>query len=79
MNQISVSFVNLFTRRRLGQAVLPALPTAGDNVYVRGLGYEVVNREWAVLQGAASDIVVVVRPHVDATGEQLFSYPGEEE
>ena len=73
-NQIPVTFVTLFTRHRLAQAVLPALPAAGDDVFVRGLGYEVVNREWTLLVDDKVEIVVVVRPQIDANGQRPFSY-----
>lgn len=44
-NMIPVTFVNLFKRRQLAQTALPALPYAGEDIYLQGLGYEVVNRE----------------------------------
>lgn len=76
-NQISVTVVNLFTRRCLAQAVLPALPTAGDEFYVRSLGYEVVNREWTLSADGTINIVVVVQPQLDADGQRPFSYEEE--
>ena len=44
-NAIPVTFVNLFKRRQLAQTILLALPSAGDDIYLQGLGYEVINRE----------------------------------
>ena len=77
-NQIPVTFVNLYTQYRLAQAVLPALPGAGDNIYLRGLGYEVANCAWTFLADAAIEIVVLVRPLLNADGERPFSYVEEE-
>lgn len=77
-NQIPVTFVNLYTQYRLAQAVLPTLPAAGDDVYLRGLGYEVANCEWTVLAAGAVEIVVLVRPQLNADGERPFSYDEEE-
>lgn len=78
MNQIPVTFVNMFTRRRLAQAVLPALPAAGDEVYVRNLGYEAVNCEWMLSVDGTAEIVVALRPQMDADGQHPFSYEEEE-
>ncbi len=78
MNQIPVTFENLFTCDCLAQAVLPALPTAGDDVYVRSLGYEVVNCEWTLQADGTVEIVIVVRPQMDASGHYPFSYEEEE-
>ena len=78
-NQIPVTFVNLYTQRRLAQATLPALPAAGDGVYLRDLGYEAVNCTWTLLADGAVEIIVVVRPQMDATGERRFSYVEEKE
>ena len=61
-NQIPAIFVNFFTRHHLAQATLPALPTAGDDIYVRGLGYEVVNCEWMLSADGNAEITVNVRP-----------------
>jgi hypothetical protein len=77
-NAIPVTFINLFMRRQLAQAVLPALPVAGDDVYVLGRGYEVVNHEWTIQEGGRVEIVIVVRPQIDADGERPFSYDEEE-
>lgn len=77
--QISVTVVNLFTRRRLAQAVLPALPAAGDEFYVRNLGYEVVNREWTLSADGTVEIVAVVQPQIDADGQRPFRYEEETE
>lgn len=77
-NQIPVTFVNLYTQHRLAQAILPALPVVGDDIYLRGLGYEVANCEWTLLADGAIEIVVLMRPQLDASGERPFSY-GEEE
>lgn len=76
-NQIPVTFVNLYTQHRLGQATLPALPAAGDDVYLRGLGYEVVNCIWTLPAEGAMEIVVLVYPQMDASGERPFSYAEE--
>ena len=77
-NQIPVTFVNLYTRYRLAQAILPALPGVGDDIYLRGLGYEVANCEWTLLADAVIEIVVLVRPQLNADGERPFSYDEEE-
>ncbi len=77
-NQIPVTFVNLFTRHRLAQATLPALPAAGDDVYVRDLGYEVVNREWVMPVDGRAEIAVLVRPQMDANEQRPFDYDEEE-
>jgi len=77
-NQIPVTFVNLYTQYRLAQAILPALPVTGDDIYLRGLGYEVANCEWTLLAEGAIEIVVLVRPQLDANGERPFSYDEEE-
>ncbi len=73
-NQIPVTVVNLFTRRRLAQAILPALPAAGDGFYVRSLEYEVVNCEWMLSADGAINIVVVVQPQLDADGQRPFTH-----
>lgn len=77
-NQIPVTFVNLYTQNRLAQAMLPALPAAGDDIYLRDLGYEVANCEWTLLADGVIEIVVLVRPQLDASGERPFSYDEEE-
>jgi hypothetical protein len=76
--RIPVVIVNLFTRRRLVQTKLPALPARGDMVYWRGLGYEVDHNEWTVLPNETAKIVVVVRPEMDADGRRPFSHEEEE-
>lgn len=76
-NQLPVTFVNLYTQHRLAQAILPALPMEGDDIYLRGLGYEVANCEWTLLADGAIEIVVLVRPQLDASGERPFSYDEE--
>lgn len=77
-NQIPVAFVNLYTQYRLAQAILPALPGAGDDIYLRSLGYEVANCEWTLLADGSVEIVVLVRPQLNADGERPFSYDEEE-
>ncbi|MFQ5433527.1 MAG: hypothetical protein ACE5FD_01490 [Anaerolineae bacterium] len=77
-NQIPVTFINLFTRHRLAQAVLPALPAAGDDVYVRDLGYEVVNPEWILSAEGKSEITVILRPQMDANEQHPLKYEEEE-
>lgn len=77
-NQISVTFVNRHTQHHLAQAIVPALPVAGDDIYLRGLGYEVANCAWALLADAATEIIVLVRPQLNADGERPFSYDEEE-
>lgn len=77
-NLIPVKFVNLFKRRQLVQAVLPALPSAGEDIYLQGLGYEVVNCEWTVQESGQAEIVIVVQPQINEHGERPFSYPDEE-
>lgn len=47
-NMIPVTFVNLFERQQLAQTALSTLPSAGDDIYLQGRGYEVINREWTV-------------------------------
>lgn len=75
--QIHVTFVNLYTQRRLAQAVLPALPVSGDEIYLHGLGYEVANCRWTLLADRAVEIVVLVQPQLDASGERPFRYEEE--
>lgn len=77
-NQIPVTFVNLYTQDRLVQAMLPALPTMGDDIYLHGWGYEVANCAWTLLADAAIEIAVLVRPRLNADGERPFSYDEEE-
>lgn len=77
-NQIPVTFVNLYTQSRLAQAIVPALPVAGDDIYLRGLGYEVANCAWTLLAEAETEIVVLVRRQLNARGERPFSYDEEE-
>lgn len=79
MNLIPVTFVNLFTSRHLAQAVVPALPAAGDFVYVRDLGYEVINCTWMVQADGMVAIVVALRPQLDADEARPFSYGPEAE
>lgn len=76
-NLIPVTFVNLFKRRQLAQTALPALPSAGDDIYVHGHGYEVINREWTVPESGQVDIVIVVQPQINEHGERPFSYVAE--
>ncbi|MCP4419920.1 MAG: hypothetical protein GY805_25180 [Chloroflexi bacterium] len=78
-NQIPVIFVNLYTQLHLSHAILPALPVAGDDVFLHGLAYEVANCEWTLLADGAVDIVVFVRPQLDANGKRPFSYAEESE
>ncbi|MBE2220376.1 MAG: hypothetical protein IAF02_02490 [Anaerolineae bacterium] len=78
-NQIPVTFVNLFTRRRLGQAVLPSLPSSEDDVYLRGLGYEVAKCEWMLADNGGVEILVIVLPQINENAQRPFSYPEEEE
>lgn len=78
-NTIPVTFVNLFKRRQLAQATLPALPAAGDDIYIHGLGHEVINREWTIQESGKVEIVIVVHPQINEYGERPFSYAGEEE
>ncbi len=73
-NPIPANFVNLFIRHRLAQTILPALPAAGDDVYVRGLGYVVANCEWTLLVDGKVEIVVMVRPQMDANEHRPFKY-----
>lgn len=77
-NAIPVTFVNLFKRRHLAQAALLALPSAGDDVYIQGRGYEVINREWRILESGEAAITIVVQPQIDESGERPFSYEEEE-
>jgi hypothetical protein len=77
-NAIPVTFVNLFMRRQLAQAALPALPEAGDDIYIHGLGYEVINREWMIQESGKVEIVIVVHPQINEHGERPFSYAEEE-
>lgn len=77
-NQIPVTFVNLYTQSRLAQAIVPTLPVAGDDIFLRGLGYEVANCAWTLLAEAETEIVVLVRPQLNARGERPFSYDEEE-
>lgn len=77
-NQIPVTFVNLYTQRDLAQAILLELPAAGDDVFLHDLGYEVAKREWTLAADGSVEIVVLLRPRLDASGERPFSYPGEE-
>lgn len=77
--RIPVTILNLFTRRRLVQTMLPALPAPGDIVYWCGLGYEVDHYEWTVLPNETAEIVVAVRPEMNADGRQPFSHQEEEE
>lgn len=79
MNQISVTFVNLNTRRRLGQAVVPVLPAANDTIKLGHLGYEVVCCDWVIPENGEAEITVLLRPQLDANGERPFSYPEEQE
>lgn len=78
-NAIPVTFINLFMRRQLAQAVLPALPAAGDDVYVLGRGYEVINCEWKIQKSGEFEVVIVVQPQIDESGERPFSYAEEGE
>lgn len=77
-NLIPVTFVNLFKRRQLVQTALPALPSAGDDIYLQGLGYEVINREWMMQESGQVEIVILVQPQINEDGERPFSYPMEE-
>ena len=76
-NMIPVTFVNLFKRQQLAQTALPALPSAGDDIYLQGLGYEVINREWMVEESGQVEIVIVVQPQINEDGERPFSYAAE--
>lgn len=76
-NMIPLTFVNLFKRRQLAQTALPALPSAGDDIYLQGYGYEVINREWTVEESGQVEIVIVVQPQINEDGERPFSYPPE--
>ena len=73
-NMIPVTFVNLFKRQQLAKTALPALPSAGDDIYLQGLGYEVINREWMINESGQVDIVIVVQPQINEDGERPFSY-----
>jgi hypothetical protein len=75
---IPVTFVNLYTRRRLARTSLPALTGAGDKVYLSELGYEVVNCEWTIRVDSPAEISVVLRPLVNAEEQRPFSYEEEE-
>ena len=78
-NMIPVTFVNLFKRQQLAQTALPALPSTGDDIYLQGLGYEVINREWMIHENGQVDIAIVVQPQINEDGERPFSYVEEEE
>ena len=71
------TLVNLF-RRPLAQVVLPALPMVGDIVTVRDFDYEVIRREWNILDDGFAAITVMVQPQIDENGERPFRYPDEE-
>lgn len=73
-NMIPVTFVNLFKRQQLVQTALPVLPSAGDDIYLQGYGYEVINREWTVEESGQVEIVIVVQPQINEDGERPFSY-----
>lgn len=77
--QVLVTFVNLFTRRSLQQAALPALPAAGDHVILNEAGgYEVARCEWRIQDDKSIEIFVLVMPQPDENDERPFSYPEEE-
>lgn len=76
--QITVTFVNLFTRRSLRQATLPALPAAGDHVILNEAGYEVARCEWRIRDDKPIEVFVLVVPQPDENDERPFSYPEEE-
>lgn len=78
-NTIPVTFVNLFMRHQLAHAVLPALPAAGDDVYIQRRGYEVINCEWQIQESGEAAITIVVHPQIDESGERPFSYADEGE
>lgn len=75
---IPVTFLNLYTRRRLAGAVLSALPAPGDIIYLLGQGYEVAHCEWTILPDESAAIVVLVKPELDAVGRRPFSHEEEE-
>lgn len=79
MNQISVTFVNLNTRRRLAQAIVPVLPAANDAIHLGHLGYEVAYCDWVIKENGETEITVLLQPQLDANGERPFSYPEEQE
>lgn len=78
-NAIPVTFVNLFKRQQLAQTALPALPAAGDDIYLQDRGYEVIIREWMMQESGKVEIVIVVQPQINEDGERPFSYVEEEE
>ncbi len=68
-----MTFVNLCTQRHLAQAILPALPVAGDAVYLHSLGYEVANCGWILQVDGVIEIVTTLWPQMDANGHYPFA------
>ena len=78
MNQIPVTFVTLFTNHRLAQVALPALPVAGDAVFIGRQGYEVVFCEWVIQENNEVQISIVVQPQIGEDGQRPLNYAEEE-
>lgn len=77
VSSILVTFVNLFTRQRLFRTVLPALPCSGDAFYLGQLAYEVANCEWSLEPAGLVELLVLLRPQLDADEQQPLTYPEE--
>jgi hypothetical protein len=78
MNQVTATFVTLFTNRHLAQVVLPALPVAGDAVFIGRQGYEVVFCEWVIQENNEVQISIVVQPQIGEDGQRPLNYAEEE-
>ena len=74
-NLIPVTFVVWFTRQRLAQVMLPAVPAAGDEVYIAGRGFDVVLNEWWLTAGSSVEIVVLLQLQIDESGERPVFRP----
>src|SRR5690606_31649889 len=74
-NWIPVTFVAWFTRQRLAQVLLPAVPAAGDEVYIAGRGYDVVLNEWWLTAGSSVEVVVLLQLQIDESGERPVFRP----
>ncbi len=78
IHPIPVTFINQFTRGRLEETRILALPIAGDIVYLGNLGYEVANRRWNIQPDKAVTVEIMLQPLIDQEGKRPFSYPEDE-
>ena len=75
--QTTVTFINLFNLTRLCRTTLASIPHPGDQIYLGELGYEVARLSWVLAPSGLTDLDILLRPHPDASGQPILSYPEE--